>query len=33
MSYLIDTNIISEIRKGERCDTHGTLRSQTRISF
>ena len=22
MSYLIDTNIISEIRKGERCDTH-----------
>ena len=22
MSYLIDTNIISEVRKGERCDTH-----------
>lgn len=22
MSYLIDTNIISEIRKGARCDTH-----------
>ena len=22
MSYLIDTNIISELRKGERCDTH-----------
>ena len=22
MSYLIDTNIISEIRKGERCDRH-----------
>ena len=22
MSYLIDTNIISEIRKGERCDSH-----------
>ena len=22
MSYLIDTNIISELRKGERCDAH-----------
>ena len=22
MSYLIDTNIISEVRKGERCDPH-----------
>jgi predicted nucleic acid-binding protein len=22
MSFLIDTNIISEVRKGERCDTH-----------
>lgn len=22
MSYLIDTNIISEVRKGERCDKH-----------
>jgi toxin FitB len=22
MTYLIDTNIISEVRKGERCDTH-----------
>ena len=22
MSYLIDTSIISELRKGERCDTH-----------
>ena len=22
MSYLIDTNIISEIRKGARCDAH-----------
>ena len=22
MSYLIDTNIISEVRKGERCDVH-----------
>ena len=22
MSYLIDTNIISEVRKGERCDRH-----------
>jgi len=22
MTYLIDTNIISELRKGERCDTH-----------
>ena len=24
MSYLIDTNIISEIRKGARCDTRVT---------
>jgi predicted nucleic acid-binding protein len=22
VTYLIDTNIISEVRKGERCDTH-----------
>ena len=22
MNYLIDTNIISEVRKGERCDSH-----------
>jgi toxin FitB len=22
MSYLIDLNIISEVRKGERCDAH-----------
>jgi predicted nucleic acid-binding protein len=22
MSYLIDTNIISEVRKGARCDAH-----------
>ena len=22
MSFLIDTNIISEVRKGERCDVH-----------
>ncbi len=22
MSYLIDTNVISEVRKGERCDVH-----------
>ena len=22
MSYLIDTNIISEVRKGDRCDPH-----------
>ena len=22
MNYLIDTNIISEVRKGERCDGH-----------
>ena len=22
MSYLIDTNVISEVRKGERCDSH-----------
>lgn len=22
MSFLIDTNIISELRKGERCDAH-----------
>ena len=22
MSYLIDTNVISEVRKGERCDRH-----------
>ena len=22
MSYLIDTNIISEVRKGTRCDAH-----------
>ena len=22
MSYLIDTNVISEIRKGDRCDPH-----------
>jgi toxin FitB len=22
VNYLIDTNIISEVRKGERCDSH-----------
>ena len=22
MSYLIDTNVISEVRKGDRCDPH-----------
>jgi predicted nucleic acid-binding protein len=22
VSYLIDTNIISEVRKGDRCDAH-----------
>ena len=24
MSYLLDTNVISEVRKGERCDPHVT---------